>query len=222
MFYSIEGLDGSGKSTLFKRLQTYALANEFNQYKFLDKKSPMFRDKYVARHMSHIQRILWNYAPDDPMWLLGDVHWMHIISSWFSALDNCVVQPEIAEGRTVIANNWMQKYVSRFAVKDGFPIKLFKNIMEEITQPDLIVFLDVDPKLAAERKAEFNTSETGRMDGEVESSKANFIKFQSAVREKYLEEVRLRPHVIIDAEQSDVQVFDVVRNVIFEEKKMSA
>nr|WP_267974081.1 MULTISPECIES: hypothetical protein [Rhizobium/Agrobacterium group] len=147
---------------------------------------------------------------------------MHIISSWFSALDNCVVQPEIAEGRTVIANNWMQKYVSRFAVKDGFPIKLFKNIMEEITQPDLIVFLDVDPKLAAERKAEFNTSETGRMDGEVESSKANFIKFQSAVREKYLEEVRLRPHVIIDAEQSDVQVFDVVRNVIFEEKKMSA
>ncbi|MDQ0926457.1 dTMP kinase [Bacillus atrophaeus] len=180
-FICFEGLDGSGKSTVAKKVVEKLKELDFEVI-YLDKKNCDFLDAYVNKHMKTIKSILWDYAPDEPLYKLGDYHWLLLNASWFAALENCILRPLLKKDSIVIMDNWYYKLVARFILKDGFDKTLIETSFRNLVRPDLTIFLDVDPEVAVSRRDSFSITETGNMDGLVGKSKDNFIIYQNKVR----------------------------------------
>ncbi|EKF9843356.1 hypothetical protein O1D38_003851, partial [Vibrio cholerae] len=177
--------------------------------------NPEFTDPYISKHMAKLGDLIWRYDSDAPMWLLGDEHWFQLIASWFNVIDRCIVKPAIAEGKTVIVDNWMPKYMSRFSLKPNFDIHAFRNSISNLSTPDKVIFLNIAPSVAAKRKGTVNSSESGLMDGYDDVSISGFIDYQSKVANYYLQEVDKFENLVINVEDKNApEVLNLALNYI--------
>jgi dTMP kinase len=183
-FIAFEGNDGSGKSTTAK-LVADRLRDEGHDIFFLDKNCPTFQSGYAAYHMGKIREILWDYDNDAPLEVLGDRHWIDLIAAWFHGLENCVVMPQLERGRTVIADGWVAKYLARFLLKDRETAECANAVFSNVMVPDAVIFLDVEPQIAFDRKTSTKRSERGELERASKTSNT-FVDYQNSVREKLL------------------------------------
>jgi dTMP kinase len=178
-----EGGDGAGKTTL-----SLSVVEELSQRGFdlvmVDKKSTEFETVYLSERMRDLRRVLWDYPPDAPLWEWGDHHWFHLIVSWFSVLDRCKVLPLLEEGKVVVVDNWYYKFAARFLLKPEFDRQFVLASFEHLTVPDLVIFVDVDPRVALMRKEKFSATESGRMDGHSKGDADDFVSYQGKVLEQ--------------------------------------
>jgi thymidylate kinase len=184
IFIAFEGTDGAGKSTI-ARATFDRVFESHSKIDYIDKNRPPVSSGYTEFHMSRLREVLWDYPDNAPLDQLGDSHWISLISAWFHATDYAAIRPLISSGISCIADGWYYKYLARFLLKD-------KNLAEEalttfstIRKPDAIIFLDVDPALAAQRKGAFRLSESGAYDGGNEDRLKSFIAYQNRVRSSY-------------------------------------
>ncbi|KGX85213.1 dTMP kinase [Pontibacillus litoralis] len=180
-FICFEGLDGSGKTTIAKNVAEQ-LKKTNDKVIFLNKKEVSFNTGYVDNHMSTIKKILWDYAPDDPLGELGDLHWLHLNLSWFSVLEQCKIKPLLNSSYTIIMDNWYYKLFARYTLKNNFDQELTKKSFQSLLKPDITIFLDVDPYVAVKRRDNISITESGNMDGLNGKTTTNFITYQSMVR----------------------------------------
>jgi thymidylate kinase len=191
-----EGTDGAGKSTVARA--TYDKVSEtYSELKFIDKNRPPVPSGYSEFHMARMREILWDYPDDAPLEQLGDRHWLNLIAAWFQATDYAAVRPLMESGVSCIADGWYYKYLARFLLKDSSLAGEAISIFSAIRKPDAVIFLDVDPVLAAERKGAFRLSESGAYDGGDDDRLKSFIKYQKRVRSSY-EQCGLSSWVKID------------------------
>jgi thymidylate kinase len=108
------------------------------------------------------------------------------MTAWFYALDRSIVQPFIAESRHVIVDGWFYKLLCRFSLKEGMDKAHLEACFTGLTIPDYVIFLDIDPTVAASRKTSFTYSESGHFDGWSGRTSANFIQYQTLVREEVI------------------------------------
>lgn len=181
-FIAFEGNDGSGKSTTAK-LVADQLRAEGRDIFFLDKNCPTFHTGYAAYHMGKIREILWDYDDNAPLEILGDKHWIDLIAAWFHGVENCVVLPCLERGQSVIADGWIAKYLARFLLKDRKIAECATAVFSQVMTPDAVIFLDVQPQIAFERKKSTKRSERGELDG-ASDGQGSFIDYQSSVRNK--------------------------------------
>lgn len=116
---------------------------------------------------------------------MGDRHWLSLISTWFHATDYAAIRPLIESGVSCIADGWHYKYLARFLIKNADLAKEALTVFSTIRKPDAVIFLDVDPALAAQRKGSFRLSESGAYDGGNEDRLKSFIAYQNRVRSSY-------------------------------------
>jgi dTMP kinase len=174
-------VDGAGKTTLGARLAE-ALNRGGEPAIFLEKKSFALVDPALADRMARLKALIWDYE-DAPIAELGDDHSLYIMASWFTAFDQAMVAPRLANGVSVVVDNWVHKFVARFEQKPGVDIEHVRRCFARLTPVDRIVFLDVDLSLAAGRKTRFTQGEVGNLDGVAGRSVENFVRYQAAVRE---------------------------------------
>jgi thymidylate kinase len=183
MLVCFEGGDAAGKSTLAASV-CEELRRRGKDPVLLDKKSADgFESPYLGQRMEDLRRVLWDYPDDAPLWEWGDAHWFHLIVSWFSVLDRCRVQPLLREGRCVVVDNWYYKFAARFLLKPDFERHLVLSSFRHLTEPDVVVFVDVDPRVAVTRRTAFSATESGRMDGYRKGGKDDFVEYQERVLE---------------------------------------
>jgi thymidylate kinase len=180
-FICFEGIDGAGKTTLGARL-AHALNAQGEPAIFLEKKSFALVDPALADRMARLKALIWDYG-EAPIAELGDDHSLYIMAAWFSAFDQAMVAPRLANGVSVVVDNWFHKFVARFEQKPDIDIDHVRRCFARLTPVDHIVFLDVDLSLAAGRKTGFTQGEVGNLDGVVGRSVENFVRYQAAVRE---------------------------------------
>jgi dTMP kinase len=132
--------------------------------------------------MSLLQHVIWECG-DDPIYELGDEHSLYIMASWFAVLDHCKVRPLLAEGITLVVDNWFYKLISRFKLKSTVDFAHVKRCFEALYRPDCIVFLDVSPTVAAHRKDVFTLAEAGNLDGLSGRTRDNFVRYQASYRD---------------------------------------
>ncbi|MEG0635953.1 MAG: thymidylate kinase [Pseudomonas sp.] len=183
-FIAFEGTDGAGKSTV-ARATFDKLAGDGYNLNFIDKNRPPVQSGYSEYHLARIREILWDYPDDAPLEKLGDKHWLHLIAAWFHAADFAAISPLLEQGQSCLADGWYFKYLARFLLKDNAISQHAAAAFAGVRKPDYVIFLDVDPSVAARRKESFRASESGAYDGASEDRINGFINYQQRVRESY-------------------------------------
>jgi dTMP kinase len=145
MLVTLEGLDGSGKTTVWEALQDVHPDAEFT------------REPTDTWYGEAVQRSL-DADDADPvaeLFLYTADHAAHLAET---------VRPALAEGKLVVADRYADsRYAYQGATLEGVidhPIEYVRGVHLPFTvEPDLTIFLDVDPETAVERSAAANKFE---------------------------------------------------------------
>ncbi|ACS84769.1 dTMP kinase [Musicola paradisiaca] len=180
-FIAFEGNDGAGKSTVSRDIYD-SIVTIYPNTTFLDKNHPVLESGYGMYHMGKIREILWDYDISAPLDELGDSHWLLLLSSWFAALDYGIIKPALNEGKIIISDGWFYKYIARFSLKNDIMRNIANEVFNLSTEPDLTIYLDVTPRVAATRKETLKPSESGMLEND---KNLNFSSYQQLVREQY-------------------------------------
>ncbi|SFG37609.1 Thymidylate kinase [Duganella sp. CF458] len=204
-FIVFEGVDGAGKSTV-AQLVAQALQQDDPGACYWDKRATHFDSQFARQQMETIKAALWDYQKDANILELGNMHWLSLMCSWFSAIDELVVKPARAQQRTLVMDNWHYKFSSRFLLKDDFDPALVRMMFSQLTRPDRIVFLQVDPATAAERKGGvFQPSECGVLAAPHLAGRASFMAYQAAVQQQLLAVCDSAQTLLVDASEGSAE-----------------
>ncbi len=175
MFLTIEGIDGSGKTTLCGELkQLLPDAFVVKKKEFLRHSPTKIRSK-VALLFEEMYGEASKQAARTKDRNLSDILRM---AGWFHLIDQHAVEPRLKAGGTVIMDGWYFKFLARFATRNRHEFDLLNRVLVGLSKPSQTFYLDVSPELAAERKPAFTASECGVLDGYDKISTANFISYQ--------------------------------------------
>lgn len=191
-FFVVEGGDGAGKSTVVTTL-SHSLSGE---YLFIQPKRPEIADQFVKSHLEQLSAILWEGSESTPRHLLCDLHWLHLATAWYLLIDQYLVKPAVKSGMTVVSDSWTDKLLARFRLKGEDVAKEAGRCFSTVSLPDAVFMLDIDPSIAATRKSGFGLAECGNLDGLKGQTRENFVRYQTMVRESYLEIADERWHIL--------------------------
>jgi len=183
-FVAIEGIDGSGKSTVISHL------------------AGILPRVYVTREPSGgpIGRLIKEWA------LRGGSSDPHIDALLFAA-DRIEhyrreVKPKLMEGFLVVTERYVESSIA-YQGAAGVPIDFILYINSLVPKPDLTVILDVDPQIAVER--------ISRRGGGDKFEDAAFLR---RVREIYLRRAAEEGYPVVDASRPPEAVAREVAEII--------
>ncbi len=183
-FVAIEGIDGSGKSTVISHL------------------AGILPRVYATREPSGgpIGRLIKEWV------LRGGSSDPHVDALLFAA-DRIEhyrreIQPKIRENFLVVTERYIESSIA-YQGAAGVSIEFVKYINSLVPRPDLTIILDVDPEIAIARIARR---------GEVE--KYEHVPFLRRVREIYLRRAAEEGHPVVDASRPPEAVAREVAEII--------
>lgn len=183
-FVAIEGIDGSGKSTVISHL------------------AGILPRVYATREPSGgpIGRLIKEWA------LRGGSSDPHVDALLFAA-DRIEhyrgeVKPKLMEGFLVVTERYVESSMA-YQGAAGVPIDFIKYINSLVPKPDLTVILDVDPQIAVER--------ISRRGGAEKFEHAVYLR---RVREIYLQRAAEEGHPVVDASRPPEAVAREVAEII--------
>lgn len=127
-----------------------------------------------------------------------------------------VILPALAQGKAVLCDRFNDSTVVYQGVARGLGLEYVQNLCKVAcgTEPDLTLFLDVDPKIGLERtrKSHKDMAKAGEMD-RIESEK---LEFHEKVRQGFLKLASLYPERIkvLDASQSREDVYAQAQSIL--------
>ncbi len=221
IFITLEGIDGGGKSTQFRRLVKYLQRKGY--------RVTATREPGGTRVGEQIRRILLGGVADArgaPIYRGGATRGtaccaptglteLALMYAARAQLLDEVVRPALARGRLVVSDRYND---SSFAYQ-GYGRKLGPLTVRQIdrivcraTQPDLTIVLDIDPRVALKRALRReNHSHWGRTRFEAEG-----LAFQQRARRGYIALARKEPGrvKVVRADRSISEVQAEIRQII--------
>lgn len=205
MFITIEGPDGSGKSTLVKSLKNQ-LGNVLKNKKIVFTREPGGTD---------FANKIRNYLLNENM---GDLEEAYLFAAARANHVRKLIIPNLRLGNIVISDRFLDSSIAY----QGFGRLLGEEVVTNINKyavenciPDLTIFLTIDPQLGINRIKKNRVNEMNRLDNES-------VEFYRRVLNGYnslaLNDDRNRI-VTIDASQSKESVLNEAVNVILERIK---
>ncbi|AEA12075.1 dTMP kinase [Thermoproteus uzoniensis 768-20] len=171
LFVAIEGIDGSGKSTVIEELR---------------KILPIYATKEPSD--GPIGRLIKSWA------LRGGTTDPYVDALLFAAdrLDHYQreIAPALGEGRVVVTERYVESSIA-YQGAAGVDIKFIELINARVPAPDITVLLDIEPEKAVAR--------VSARSGYVE--KYERLEFLKAVRSIYLRRAAERGYVVLNAEE---------------------
>jgi dTMP kinase len=205
MFITLEGIEGSGKTTQIRRLV------EFLENRGVD--CVTTRQPGGTRIGENIRSILLDPAnsalePLAELLLYMADRAQHI---------NELIRPALKHGKTVVCD----RYFDATLVYQGFARGLSTELIGQLHQllfddlkPDVTLLLDLPPQVGLERA--WRQLNNGQRSGDESRFEAEAVAFHEKVRAGYLELARFEPERIriIDAAQTPNQVFAAMRKIV--------
>ncbi|MCK5811987.1 MAG: dTMP kinase [Clostridiales bacterium] len=168
LFISIEGLDGSGKTTGILKIKKHF---EDNGHQVV-----VLREPGGTKIGEKVRDILLDAKNTE----MDDVAEMLLYASSRAQLFSQIIKPTLESGIIVICDRFIdssvayQGYGRGIAIDDVLSVNLTAI---QNTLPDITIFIDIDPKTSLNRR--FSVSETDRLENEK-------IQFHQRVYEGYL------------------------------------
>jgi dTMP kinase len=190
MLVTLEGIDGSGKTTVWESLRA---ARDGDGYTFTREPTESWHGEAVRRSIADDDS-----DPLAELFLFTADHADHL---------ERVVKPALDRGNVVVSDRYSDsRYAYQGAALEGVvtrPMEYIRGVHQPFTvQPDVTIYLDVDPETGAAR-----SGATDKLEG---------AAFLASVRANYEELVDLQPgrFVRVDAAQSPEAVIDDVESVL--------
>ena len=176
MLLTLEGLDGSGKTTAWR-----ALRDRHPEAVFTREPTDSWYGEAVSRSIRDEDA-----DPLAELFLYTADHADHLAN---------VVRPALAEGRVVVSDRYVDsRYAYQGAALDGEldrPLEYVRGIHEAFTRsPDATLYLDVDPRSGAERAGASDKFETA---GHLAAVQANYERLIEAEPERFVRIDATRP-----------------------------
>lgn len=186
MLIAVEGIDGSGKTTIAKHLVTFLRRNGYD--------AVLFHEPSDSKYGRILRKSGKRLSPEEELELF-------LLDRKEDVRQNII--PALKAGKIVIMDRY---YLSNVAYQSarGIETKRIKELNEKIApKPDLVILLDVDPEIGIKRI---------KKRGEL--SPFEDIEYLKKVREKYLELADERT-MIVDAERPVEKVLEEAENLVF-------
>jgi dTMP kinase len=165
MFITIEGIDGSGKSTQTKLFIDYLQKNNFN---FIQTREPG-----GCELAENIREILLNKNNQ-----LSDMTELLLMISARSEHYQKIIKPALLDGKFVICDRFIDSTVAYQGYARGLDIKtinFLNDLATENKKPDLTFYFDIDPEIAFKR-----------LNNNLDRFEKEGIAFQQKVRQGFL------------------------------------
>ena len=205
MFITLEGIEGSGKTTQIMRLA------EFLEDKGVD--CVTTRQPGGTLIGENIRSILLDPAnsalePLAELLLYMADRAQHI---------NELIRPALKNGKTVVCDRYFDATLVYQGFARGLSIELIGQLHQLLfddLKPDVTLLLDLPPQVGLERA--WRQLNNGQRSGHESRFEAEAVAFHEKVRAGYLELARLEPERfrIIDAVQPQNQVFAAMRKIV--------
>lgn len=202
-FFTFEGGEGSGKTTLIERVNTTLLSQGYQ--------TVIAREPGGTPLGEHLRTLLLNRAeiPIHPK-----AECLLFLASRLQQIEE-VIKPALQAGKIVLCDRFNDSTIAYQGIARNLGFEKIRDLCRLVCDgfaPDLTFFLDVDPKIGLERAQ--NTRAQDRMEREQ-------LLFHQKVREGFQRigrEEKERFH-IIDAGQSKEAVFNQVYAIISQKLK---
>lgn len=195
LFITIEGTDGSGKSTQIGKMKDY-----FQQKGY---------DPIITREPggTQISEKIRNIILDNTNTEMSPVTEMMLYASARAQLVFEVIKPALSQGKVVICDRFIDSSYAYQGYGRGIDIKYIESVNApalDSVMPDITFFFDIDPKLALARRI----SATGA--DRIEKEK---LEFHERVYRGYKDRAELFPHRIkvINANRTIDEIAEEVR-----------
>ncbi len=182
MFIVVEGLDGCGKTTQGKAINNWLIQEG--------------RETLLTGEPSNnqiglfLREVLMGVQKTDPKTLAllftADRYW-HLEKE---------VKPALNEGKIVVMERYVNSTIA-YQAAQGVERKWIREVNRFAIKPDLTLFLDMKPEIAAQRADS----------GEIFENR----EFQEKV---YVEYMKLKDMIIVEADKTREQVFHEIKEVI--------
>lgn len=198
---TLEGIDGSGKSTQLRMLASELRLREIDILTTMEPGGTPLGRRLREAFLETEEAV----APIAELLLFAADRAQHV---------NFLIKPAIEEGKIVISDRYADATFAYQGAGRGFPEDLVNQVIEIATdglKPDLTIFFDLSIEKALERtkNAREETRTNNRMDKETSD-------FYRRVREAYLKIAKREPErfVVIDASISVSEIHTSVMKVV--------
>ncbi len=202
-FITLEGIDGSGKSTQMRMLAGELRLRKFSIITTLEPGGTPLGRRLRKAFLETEESV----APIAELLLFAADRAQHV---------NFLIKPALKENKIVISDRYADATFAYQGAGRGFSEELVKQVIEIATdglKPDLTIFFDLPVEKALERtrSADEDSRKNNRMDTETSD-------FYRRVREAYLKIAEREPErfLIIDASISVSEIHKNVLKVILE------
>jgi len=201
-FITLEGVEGSGKSTQVKLIREYL---ESLGYEVVTTFEP--GDTEVGKD---IRRIL--LSPDNTE-LVSRAELLLYVAERAQHVFQ-LVRPSLEEGKIVVSD----RYTDATLAYQGYARGLNQKLIEELNciateglEPDLTLLLDIDPQISLQRAKQV-TAESNDKGDRIEAEKTSF---HQRVRKGYLDLANRKERIeLIDAKQSIDSIFNSIKIIL--------
>lgn len=205
MFITLEGIEGSGKTTQIGRLVEF----------FEDREIECVTTRQPGGTLigENIRSILLDPAnsalePLAELLLYMADRAQHI---------NELIRPALKKGKTVVCDRYFDATLVYQGFARGLSIELIRQLHQLLfddLKPDVTLLLDLSPQVGLKRA--WQQLNNGQRSGDESRFEAEAVAFHEKVRAGYLELARLEPERfrIIDAAQTQNQVFAAMRKIV--------
>ena len=207
MFIVIDGIDGCGKSTQVKLLAGHLEGQGRSVVTSKWKDSAYVKNLYIGDLLKRFQDGTVRIPPEARTFLLAAD-----VSNRLEA----TIRPSLKENRTVIGDRYIYKIVAQ-GIARGLEKKWLDGLFAFAPKPDLTIFLDIDPRRAAERimaYREISYYEAGMDALPGEDRRANFVQFQRLVRDNLLSLADEIGAFVLDAETAIERQRDEITAIV--------
>jgi dTMP kinase len=200
MFITLEGPEGSGKTTQLPKLADYLRKSGFD---VLTTREP--GGTSISEQIRTVLHNLENKEMNPRTEIL-------LFQASRAQLVEQVIRPHLAKGGVVVSD----RYADSTLAYQGYghqidiePLRVLVTFATGGLKPDLTILLDVDVEIGLRRK---------ELKGEWNRLDAYNLEFHRRVRQGYLQLVQTEPQrwEVIDASQSPIQVQNEIRRVVTE------
>lgn len=149
-FWTIEGIDGAGKSHLLSRLATST-----SQVTALCKDDlPRTGNAWVDRRLSQMHHLTWSYDQAESVWDYPVHYWLYSLAAWYTLFHHAHVAPALDRVRPVVVDGWYFKLQARMTLSgDDRLVSHAEDVFSALPQPDRIVLLSTPAEVATTRRS---------------------------------------------------------------------